>query len=269
MTRKFMAIVLIQVVLLAGIIGYRQYWVSTGGKVMLKTVPVDPWNMFRGDYMTLSYDISRFNLTRLNVREEYRRNDKVFALLQKQADGTYEYSAIAKTAPQSGMFIQGRVTNVFDESHWEVSATGDAGTTRKFDLQWSSGAKVGEKVLFCTHRNGQTDLLRYTEKYAPQCGKDDEAFSGSITGSREIKEKMLFAEYGIEDYFVEEGRGSVDALAKQNHTGRDEGNAPHEQEGAQQAQSGGGQSRLHVEVALRKDGKALISKIFIDGREVK
>ncbi|MBI5075866.1 MAG: GDYXXLXY domain-containing protein [Nitrospirae bacterium] len=256
MTKKFIAIVLIQTILLAGIIAYRHYWVSTGEKVLLKTVPVDPWNMFRGDYMVLSYDISRINLTKLGIRDEYRRNDNVFVLLRKQPDNTFEYSGISHMKPERGTFIQGRVTNVFDESRWMVTAAGEAGETRQFELRWFSGARSNDKVLFCTHRNGQVDFQLFTEKNTPQCSKEDLSFVGTVAGSREIREKILSVEYGVEHYFVEEGRGSIDALAKQQ-------NVPQAQPQVRD------QSRLHVEAALRRDGKALISRIFIDNREVK
>ncbi len=256
MTKKFIAIVLIQTILLVGIIAYRHYWVSTGEKVLLKTVPIDPWNMFRGDYMVLSYDISRINLTKLGIRDEYRRNDRVFTLLQKQPDNTFEYSGVSRQKPGSGTFIQGRVTNVFDESRWVVTAAGEGGETKQFELRWFSGGKNNDKVLFCTHRNGQIDFQIFTEKYTPQCSKEDQSFAGIIAESHEIKEKILSAEYGVEHYFVEEGRGSIDALAKQHNV----------QQPQPQVR---GQSRLHVEAALRRNGKALISRIFIDNREVK
>lgn len=257
MAKKFIALVLIQAVLLVGIIAYRNYWVSTGEKVLLKTVPIDPWNMFRGDYMVLNYDISRINLTKLGIRDEYKRNDKFFTLLQKQPDSTFGYSGITHQKPESGTFIQGRVTNVFDESRWVVTATGEAGETKEFELRWFSGARNNGKVLFCTHRNGQVDFQLFTEKYTPQCSREDQSFAGVVTESHEIKEKILSAEYGVEHYFVEEGRGSIDALAKQQNV---------QQSQPPQVR---GQSRLHVEAALRRDGKALISRIFIDNREVK
>ena len=257
MAKKFIAIVLIQTILLAGIIAYRHYWVSTGEKVLLKTVPVDPWNMFRGDYMTLSYDISRVNLTRQDIRDAYQRNDTVFTLLQKQADNTWEYAGISRQAPGSGTFIQGRVINAFDESRWQVTAVGDNNETRQFELRWFNGVRNNDKVLFCTHRNGQVDFQRYTEKFTPNCAADDEAFAGLVAASAEKKEKVLTVEYGIESYFVEEGRGSIDALARQ------------QQPNVQSQPQVRGQSRLHVEASLRRDGKALISRIFIDNREVK
>lgn len=252
MAKKFIAIVLIQTVLLLGIIGYRYYWVSTGEKVLLKTVPVDPWDMFRGDYMTLTYDISRVNLTKLAITDEYLRNDIVFILLQKQPDNTREYSGIVHQEPDGGTYIQGRVTNVFDESHWLVTAADDAGETKQFELRWFSGVKIGDKVLFCTNRWDQINFQRFTEKQTPQCGKDDQSFTGTVAEFKEIREKILSIEYGIEHYFVEEGKGSINALA------------------AQPTRSGtANRARLHVEAALRKNGKALISRIFIDNTEVK
>jgi uncharacterized membrane-anchored protein len=39
-------------------IGYRHYWIETGEKIMLRVEPVDPRDLFRGDYVSLSYEIS-------------------------------------------------------------------------------------------------------------------------------------------------------------------------------------------------------------------
>ena len=39
---KFFFLVVLQILILAGMIGYRHYWVETGEKVMLRVSPVDP-----------------------------------------------------------------------------------------------------------------------------------------------------------------------------------------------------------------------------------
>jgi uncharacterized membrane-anchored protein len=51
----------IQSLLIASISAQSIYALATGTTVVLKTMPVDPYDLLRGYYQTLSYDISDFN----------------------------------------------------------------------------------------------------------------------------------------------------------------------------------------------------------------
>ena len=55
----FLFIVLFQVLILAGLVGFNEAAIATGKTVVLQTVPVDPRDIFRGDYVALRYEISR------------------------------------------------------------------------------------------------------------------------------------------------------------------------------------------------------------------
>ena len=80
---KFAFFVLLQVALLVGIIAYRQYWVATGEKILLRTAPVDPRDIFRGDYVSLRYDISTLDLDGLGVKGSFKSNETVYVILEK------------------------------------------------------------------------------------------------------------------------------------------------------------------------------------------
>ncbi len=69
---KFIFFVLLQVALLVGIIAYRQYWVATGEKILLRTAPVDPRDIFRGDYISLRYDISTLDLDDVGCQGKFQ-----------------------------------------------------------------------------------------------------------------------------------------------------------------------------------------------------
>jgi uncharacterized membrane-anchored protein len=60
-------VAVLQVLLLAFMAGQREYVLRTGRTVYLRTVPVDPRDFFRGDYVRLRYEIS-------NVAKEYFRD---------------------------------------------------------------------------------------------------------------------------------------------------------------------------------------------------
>ncbi len=49
---------------------------ATGERILLQSAPVDPRDIFRGDYVTLSYDGSTIDLDRAGIRGDIRRNDR-------------------------------------------------------------------------------------------------------------------------------------------------------------------------------------------------
>lgn len=65
---KFWGIVLLQVLFLIFIVVRYHYALATGVPVFLQAVPVDPRDLFRGDYVTLSYEISNIRLDTIENR---------------------------------------------------------------------------------------------------------------------------------------------------------------------------------------------------------
>src|SRR5437867_3948101 len=59
--KLLVAVVVAQVAILAGMIVLDGLPLVLGERVKLKVVPVDPRDFFRGDYVVLSYDFSRFD----------------------------------------------------------------------------------------------------------------------------------------------------------------------------------------------------------------
>ena len=56
--RALVAALVLQVLVLLGLLGYARYPVWFGKEVVLRTVPVDPRDLLRGNYARLRYDIS-------------------------------------------------------------------------------------------------------------------------------------------------------------------------------------------------------------------
>lgn len=98
-------------VIISGFIGYKEYTLRTGQEVLLKTTPVDPRDLFRGDYVVLRYDISSLiaeNVT--SERNDFKSGDDVYVSLdikEKYAVGTGIYSKL----PNEGLFIKGTLKN--------------------------------------------------------------------------------------------------------------------------------------------------------------
>lgn len=116
-TTKVMALVAIQLVLVAGLFGVRGFTVLTGEEIILETEPVDPRDIFRGDYATLSYAIS----TLPAPSDDWEAGDRAYVVLEQQ--GTYHQpvSVHHERPPTSGgqVCLQGQV-------QW-VDARGEGG----------------------------------------------------------------------------------------------------------------------------------------------
>lgn len=117
----------LQVLLLAGMGGQREYIVHTGKTVYLRTVPFDPRDMFRGDYARLSYEISNIDkkyfkdgiVVPSDTRESYRKfkGRKVYTVLQVDDSNVASVLYVTDKKPAKGtLFISGRQEYSFENS---------------------------------------------------------------------------------------------------------------------------------------------------------
>lgn len=114
MSRKKIAIGLFAVVLFQGAVLAGEYlnavyphW--TGTEIRLKTVPVDPRSLFRGNYARLSYDISRLPRKLYKGQQTLRENELLYVSLVENKEGLFEASEIMLQPPDSDLFIRGRL----------------------------------------------------------------------------------------------------------------------------------------------------------------
>lgn len=75
-------------------IGVRYYTLSAGTPVLLKASPVDPWDVFRGEYVRLEYDITWIKGPDLDSN---RRQD-VYVVLEK-GDKYWQAAGISLDKP--------------------------------------------------------------------------------------------------------------------------------------------------------------------------
>jgi len=243
MRTRFMIIVLLQILVLTGMIAYRQYWVSTEERVLLRTVPVDPRDIFRGDYVNLNYEISNLDLDSLLFSEKIRPNDTVFILLKKEPDNTYSAASLSMTMPSSWPFIRGRAGYESTASRWEVKARDEAGDLHLLSPRWFSGITTGDRVLFCIDlRSNVLSFFKTAEGHEQKCNTGTPLLA-VVEEQAETRFRQLRVEYGIESYFVEEGKGREIETAR---NARD----------------------LKVEVSLRRDGKGIIRGLLMDSTDL-
>ena len=116
--RLFIMVIALQVVLLLSLVGYRESILIMGRTAVLQTVPVDPRDLFRGEYVVLRYDITTLGqdsntpgAKRYNLRGEINEGDTVYVTLTN-GNGNPYYMEVQAGEPtdDADLFLKGRVT---------------------------------------------------------------------------------------------------------------------------------------------------------------
>lgn len=100
------------IIIILSFILYKEYTLVTGEDVLLKTRPVDPRDLFRGDYVILSYEISTLDSSKLSGDSNFNAGDSVYVSLIK--NGSYHDASGVYKNPVDSLYIKGRVVNVRD-----------------------------------------------------------------------------------------------------------------------------------------------------------
>ena len=96
------------------------YPLWTGHEIKLKTIPVDPRSMFRGNYASLRYDISNIPAKDINKFITPRHGETIYVKLKAATDGIYVYDGVSVNKPANGIHIRGRV-----QSHRGIRRVGN------------------------------------------------------------------------------------------------------------------------------------------------
>src|SRR3989338_4758329 len=102
----FILVAIIWIVLIGGFVAVKEYTLKTGQEVLLKTTPVDPRDLFRGDYVVLRYDISNIPRKKVVVDGDFKTGDMMYVIL----DHSEKYAIpvrITKTVPINDLYIRG------------------------------------------------------------------------------------------------------------------------------------------------------------------
>jgi uncharacterized membrane-anchored protein len=97
---------------LVALVANRAAILRSGTEVRLKTVPVDPRDLFRGDYVVLSYPVSNVDAGSTEGEQRFRRGEAVFVTLGRDAEGFARPIGVSKTRPAvtgPNVVIAGRV----------------------------------------------------------------------------------------------------------------------------------------------------------------
>ncbi len=105
------SVVLLVLLIVLSFILYNEWPLLTGKKVVLATQPVDPFDLFRGQYMDINYEISAIN----NV-EGFDVGDFIYVTLEEDEQEIWRLKKTSKTKPDEGIFIRGEITNSYSNS---------------------------------------------------------------------------------------------------------------------------------------------------------
>jgi len=83
-SKTMLIIVVVLTLTLVSMVAKKQYTLNTGALVVLKTTPVDPRSLFRGDYVRLNYDINRLSVRQFPLLQGMKHHDVVFVALEKK-----------------------------------------------------------------------------------------------------------------------------------------------------------------------------------------
>lgn len=112
MRQALLAVVLVQSLVLGWMVWDRVSLLSSGREIRAAVVPVDPRDIFRGDYVVLGYAFS----TRQDIAlpAGSRLGDTVYALLKKQEAGDWSLVSITAIAPEAASESEVVVKGIID-----------------------------------------------------------------------------------------------------------------------------------------------------------
>jgi len=113
----FFIVSLLWVAVAVGLIISKQHIIRTGRQVLLETVPVDPRDFLRGDYVILRYKISSIDLQKTTSEKPYYEyGRKVYVKVEPQ-EKFWEATAVSvkKPAADNGVYIKAGVRSCYKQ----------------------------------------------------------------------------------------------------------------------------------------------------------
>ena len=100
-----------QILAVIAMLAYAYAPIYFGKDILIRTTVYDPRDMFRGDYVRLSYGFA--GIYELDKRGLSKRRQlhgtEIYAVLKQDKDGRYKFDRYSLERPNGGMFLAGRV----------------------------------------------------------------------------------------------------------------------------------------------------------------
>jgi uncharacterized membrane-anchored protein len=114
--KQFILVVSIPAIVILVFLGIKLFTYSFGQEILLETAPVDPRDLFRGDYVALSYKISRIDLSSLPHDTNFSSGQAIYASLSKK-EKFWTIDSVSHSKPSLEMnqvCMKGKVINSFE-----------------------------------------------------------------------------------------------------------------------------------------------------------
>ncbi|MFA6092741.1 MAG: GDYXXLXY domain-containing protein [Elusimicrobiota bacterium] len=234
-SKWFWLIAGLQVAAVAGMVARKQAVILTGRTITLRTNPVDPHSLFRGDYARLSLAVHRLKADGWTPWPP-RVGETVYAELRQDATswlvvGPYRDFPAGLSADHAA--LKGKITGHYEINGYKVQDLQDVSSpgwlqtqpsTAPWNMSWTGQGrtpglwhsrpqgKEGQAVyVFLESYDGKHwNNAEVSESSASHRGsyirpENQRVLSGRLGAYQ--SERGLNVEYGIESYFIPEGKG--------------------------------------------------------------
>lgn len=172
-TKQLLMACAVPVLILLGMSVKPVYTLLNGEEVTLQTVPVDPSDLFRGDYVTLKYEAEEISreLVEKDVVTEIENGQydvTVYVLLEKK-DGIHTPVKVTLNKPKKGIFLKGKLQYLGTNNNQEEIAYLEYSLDKYFledntGLEWEKLSAQGEILAKVKVQNGYAYLVDIEKK---------------------------------------------------------------------------------------------------------
>jgi uncharacterized membrane-anchored protein len=142
------AVALVQTSALFWIVYDRVSLLRNGREIVVKVIPVDPRDLFRGDYVVLGYSFTRTG--DISVPGTTRKGDRLFAILKPATDDDWELVRVETAYPdnvdEGHVVLMGRARSVFKRGPDNVTKASIRYGIESYFIPEGTGKSLEEKV---------------------------------------------------------------------------------------------------------------------------
>lgn len=115
MEEKFIIMMCIPAAIILGFIFFKMFTLTTGQDILLEIPrPIDPTDLFRGNYVTLWYTISSIDLSEITSDYEFSRDETLYATLSKK-EKFWTVDSVSHSKPklnENQVCLKGKVSSL-------------------------------------------------------------------------------------------------------------------------------------------------------------
>jgi uncharacterized membrane-anchored protein len=207
-----LVVIVVQLITLAVFVTSEYAVTSQDRTIYLHINPVDPTDFFKGDYVILDYDISTINtyFYSNNDSQTFSPNQQVYVLLSNYSSSkthfVESYGDVVFTKKPTfynkgglGVYIKGIISSATPDCNYNY-----------YD-SWESESSYSSSSWDDQSWESYDSSSSWSQEYSSQSSKD------WFLSENRCNQYNLKMEYGIEQYYVEQGKGrEIEEAIRQN-----------------------------------------------------